>query len=114
MHVREPEIASARPEGEPFVIHPQQVQHGGMKVMHGHGFRDRLVAPIVRRSEGNARLHSSAREPRREAELIVVASVAALSKGRPSEFAGEDDKGFVKKTTLTEVGNESGNRLIDG
>jgi hypothetical protein len=113
MDVREPEIASARPEGEAFVIHAEKMQHGGMKIVDGHWLRGCLVTPVVRRSVGYARPDAAARQPGRESKLIVIASVAALRKGRPAEFAGKDDEGFVKKTTLPEVGKEPGNRLIN-
>ena len=44
----------------------------------------------------------------------MVAAVPSLSEGRPAEFTGPDDEGLLENAQLFQVGDESGDRLIDG
>jgi hypothetical protein len=79
MHVRQAEIATAKAVGELLVVHPQQVQHGGVEVVDFALVLDGVVAQLVRRAKGRAAPHAAARQPEAEAEGVVVAPVAALT-----------------------------------
>ena len=44
----------------------------------------------------------------------MVAAVSALGEGGAAEFAGPDDEGLVENAQFFQVGDEGGDRLIDG
>src|SRR5439155_4183341 len=48
----------------------------------------------------------------REAEIVMVAALTALSLGRAAEFAAPEDERRVEQTALFEVGQQRGDRLI--
>ena len=75
MHVRQPEVAARVAEGEAFVVEAQQVQNRGLEVVDVDGIHLGLDAELVRRAIDGAALHAAAREPRREAVVVVVAAV---------------------------------------
>src|SRR5260221_3511846 len=70
--VRKPEIASLEPVGEPGVIEPHQVQHGGVKIMHRDWILYDVVANVVGSTNGDAWLDTAAREPHRESSRVMV------------------------------------------
>src|SRR5258708_16473087 len=63
--VRKPEIASLEPVGEPGVIEPHQVQHGGVHIMHRAWILYDVLAIFVGSSTGDTCLDTAARNPHR-------------------------------------------------
>src|SRR5260221_434204 len=64
--------------GEPLVVEAQEVQDGGVQVVHVDLVLHGLVAELVGRSEGVAGLDAGAGEPDGEAVGVVVAAGAVL------------------------------------
>src|SRR5579872_7386209 len=55
------------------VVHPHQVQDGGVQIVDVDAILDGAQAYLVRRTEGQSRLHAAACHPDREAPGVVVA-----------------------------------------
>jgi len=75
MHVRQPEVSARVAEGEAFVVEAEQVENRRLQVVDMDGVDLRLEAELVRRAIDGAAFHAAAREPGREAVVVVVAAV---------------------------------------
>src|SRR5438046_4191108 len=76
--VGEPEIAAAVTEREPFMIEAEQMQEGGVQIVHVDLILDGAEAELVRRAVRHAATHAAAGQPHGEAPVVMVAAVAAL------------------------------------
>src|SRR5262249_56295754 len=63
---------------------------------------------------GGASLAAAARQPDAETELVMVAAVGALCKGRPPELAGPDHECLLEQPACFQVPQQCCDRLIDG
>src|SRR4051794_10159385 len=106
MHIRELEVAAAETIGELFVIDAEQMQDRGVVVVKRRDLFDGVVAEIVSGAIGSAAAHAAAGHPGAEAGGIVVASIAALRKGRAAKLAGEKDERVLEQAALLEIGHE--------
>src|SRR4051794_11118395 len=68
-----PEVEAGMAVGQFAMIEPHQLQHGGMEVVDMDPVFDGLVAELVGRAIGEAAFHAAAREPDREAVMVVIA-----------------------------------------
>ena len=75
MHVRQPEVSARVAEGEALVVETEEVEDGRLQVVDVDGIHLRLEAELVRRVIDGAAFHAAAREPGREAVVVVVAAV---------------------------------------
>lgn len=98
---------------ETFVVDAEQVQNGGVKVVSVCDVVNGLKRVIVGFSVSNARLKSSACQPRRECPAVVVAAGGALCEGEAPEFGGPDHDGVVQESPRSQIGEQAGNRQID-
>src|SRR5262249_21219577 len=57
------EVAALKAKCQSLVVDAEQVQHGGMEVMHGDHVLDGVVAQLVGRSVADAALDAAARQP---------------------------------------------------
>jgi hypothetical protein len=95
-------------DGQGFVVEPEQMQNGGVEVVHADGVLDRTMTkgiggPIA---EGGADPGSSQEDG--EALGVVVAAARALLKGRHApEFGDEGDQGIGEQSTLFQVADQS-------
>ncbi len=83
-----------------------------MKVVHVHAIHRRPQPDRVGRAVDRSALDSAAGHPVAEAMRVVIASLAALGHGHPSEFAAPDDERAFEKSAALEVFEKSGDRLI--
>ena len=113
-HVGEPEVSAGVAVGELFVVQAEQVQDGGVQVVHVDLVGDGVVAELVGRAVGEARLHAAAGEPDGEALGVVVAPVAALGEGRSAELAAPPDQRIVEQPARLQVGEQAGDGQIGG
>ena len=91
--VGEAEVAAAVAEGELLVVEAEQVQDGGVEVVHVDLVLRGLVAEFVGRAMGEAGFHAGAGEPDGEAVRVVVAAGAFfLRVGGAAEFAAPPDE----------------------
>ncbi len=95
------------------MIDAQQVEHGGVEVVHVHGVFDGVVAQLVGSAEGHAGPHAAAGHEQGVSADVVVAPAVALHHGRAAELAAPNDQGVVEHAALLQVGNKGGRRLID-
>ena len=82
MDIGESHITSAESEGDPFVIHAEQVQHRGVQVMNFDTVFNDLVSKFVGLSVNRAAADTASRQPHRKAKRIVITSITPLCKGR--------------------------------
>ena len=75
MHVRQPEVSARVAEGEALVVETEEVEDGRLQVVDVDGIHLRLEAELVCRAIDGAAFHAAAREPGREAVVVVVAAV---------------------------------------
>jgi hypothetical protein len=115
MDVGEAELAAVVGEGELFMVEPEQVEDGGVEVVHvdrssGHG-----AAEFVGFTEGESWFHAGAGEPDGEGIGIVVAAGAIFFgvRGAP-EFAAPPDQGVLEKPALFQVHEQAGDGFVDG
>ena len=60
--------------GEAGVVEPEQVQGGGLEIMHMHRLLHRLEAEFIGGAIDRAPLHATASQPHREPMVVVVAT----------------------------------------
>src|SRR5437879_4741419 len=63
---------------QPLVIHTQQVQHGGVKIVNAYGVLFGCIAQLVSRAVSDPALHAAAGNHVGKAFDVMVAPVAAL------------------------------------
>ena len=102
VNVRQPEVAPLKPVRELFVRDAEEMQHGGMQVVHVNDVLDCVIAEVIRRAVGDTTLDTGTGEPHGEGFDVVVAPVALRHRGTP-EFAAVDDERIVEHAALPEV-----------
>ena len=95
VHIRQSHVAPRPSVGQFFVINTQQVQHGRMQIVYFDLVFDRLVTVFIGSPMHRATSNAAARQPKTEAEWIMVTPVTSLGEGRPAEFARPDDERVV-------------------
>ncbi len=113
MDVGEAKIATGVAEGESFVIEAEQVEDGGVHIVHVDLVLDGVVAEVVGLAKAEAGFHAGTGQPLAEAARVVVAAGAvALSVGRAAKFAAPPDQCVLQKTALFEVMQQASNRFV--
>src|SRR5262245_57726566 len=108
MDVGESEVASGIAVDELFVIEPEQVQEGGMQVMHMNRLVDGLESKLVGGAVRDAALDAAAGQPKAKPIRIMIAAVGAFRRGRAAEFTAANDEGILEEAALFQVGEQSG------
>lgn len=76
--IGEAEVAAGVVVGEAFVVEAEEVEHGGVKVVHVEAVGDGGVTNFIGCTVGVAGFGAAAGEPGGEAARVVVAAVLAL------------------------------------
>ena len=97
--VGEAKIATGVAEGEFFVVQAEQVQDGGVKVVHVEFVFNGHVSPFISGAVGIAGTNAAAGQPNGESLRVVVASIVVLGEGSPSEFAAPPNEGVLKQSS---------------
>ena len=105
MHVRQAEVSSLETMGQPGVVKPEQMEHGGVQVVHVDLVFHHVEAQVVRLSQGSAGADAAAGQPHGEGVGMVVAAVGfgPLDHGRATEFATPEHQGLVQQPSLLEI-----------
>ena len=86
------------------MIHAEEVQHGGVQVVHVNGVFHRLVAELVGGAVNRTPFDATTCHPSREAPMVVIASVdftgvgawrGQFHSGSAPEFSGPKHKGVI-------------------
>jgi len=85
------------------VVEAEEVEHGGVEVVHVEAAGYGGVADFIGCAMGVAGFGATAGEPGGKAARIVVAAVLALRKGSAPEFAAPPDEGVFEETALFEI-----------
>ena len=111
-HVGQPKIPAAEAEREPFVVEAEEMQDGGVEVVHGADVFDGMHAQFVGRAVDGPTFHSPTGEPDGKAFGMMVASVATGRVRSATEFTGPDDERVVEQASGFPVLDEAGDRLV--
>ena len=103
MNIGQTEVPSSVAEGQSFVIHSQQMQDGGVKIVDVNLAIPREETIFIRGAVGCATLNTTTCEPHREPVGIVITTICALSRGGTPEFPSPPDQGVVQKATVFQV-----------
>ena len=90
------------------MVDAEEMQDGGVQVMHMHGIFGHVVAEVVGLAVTGAGLHAAAGHPHGEATRVVVASgfravPFALAGDAAAEFAAPDDERVLEQSASLEV-----------
>ena len=110
--VGEAEIAAGGVEREPTVIEAEQVENGGVEIVHVHGILDGGVAEFVGLAEGKPVAHAATGEPNSEALGIMVAAVGALGEWSAAELTSPPNKRILEQPARLEIGEQRGDGLV--
>ncbi len=108
-------VSSVVAEGELFVIETEQVEEGGVEIVHVDLAVHGEVPEVVGGAPGESGFHTAAGEPGGEAAGIVIATGAILlGVGCPTEFSAPPDEGIFEETASMEIGEEAGDGFVGG
>ena len=99
--------------GQPLVIQAKQVQDRGVKIVDMNLVFDCSEAEVVGSAMDCSTFDAAAGKPHREAERIVVASVAVLGRRRATELAAPNHERFFQETALLQICQQLGDRPIN-
>ena len=110
-------IETLKLEGESVWIDAEPVQHGSMEIVDAHGVFDDVVRKVVRLTDGDPRLDASSGQEDRETARMMIAAIVrlgqrALRVNGPPKFASPNNEGVLEETSLLEILDERGGRLI--
>ena len=114
VNIGQAEVAARVSIREPLVVEPEQMKDRGVQVVDVNLVVDGEIAVVVGLAVGEPRLHSSTRQPHGVTVRVVVASVGSFAGRRSAELATPHHECFIPKPALAEVGQEPGDRLVDG
>src|SRR4051794_28213960 len=111
VHVGQTVVAALIFERQARVIDAQQMEDGGVQVVHMHGVGGDVVGEVIGLAEGEAGLDAGAGQPDGEAAGMVIAAIIVggerpLTVNRAAEFTAPDDERVVQKAALLEIGDE--------
>jgi len=112
--ISQAEVAAGVAVGELLVVDAEDVEDGGVEVVHMDFVFLGEVAEVVGGSVAIAGFDASSGEPDGEAGGVVVTAIFPLGYGCTAKLGSPDDEGVVHQAALLEVGEESGNGLVGG
>src|SRR3954447_15306360 len=117
VHIREAEPAPLEFVSQPFVVHPEEMEHGGVEVMHVHAVLHDVVTVLARLAVHGAGLCAAARHPKAEAARMMIPAVVGFGKlalriVRAAKLAAPDHESIVEQPALLQVRHEGGAGLI--
>ena len=90
--------------GELLVIHPEQMKHRRVKVMHAHAICHGLVTDFVCLAVSGPSFDSRAGHPRHEPVRIMVPATIALRNRHAPKLAAPDHERAVHQPASFQVG----------
>ena len=96
------------------MIEAEEVEQGGVEVVHVEAVGDGGVADFIGGAMGVAGFGAAASEPGGKAARVVIAAVFSLCKGGASEFAAPPDEGVLEEAALFEILQEGRDGLVGG
>ena len=85
-YIRQPEIASGVAVSELLMVKPEEMKHGGMKIVDMHRVLDGAISELVSSAMDVATLDPATSEPHGEAVVIMVATFALAGRARRRDF----------------------------
>src|SRR5437867_255995 len=103
MDVREAHVATGESDGQTFMIDAEHVQHGGVQIMHREFVLHHFITVLIRGAVNHPAFDSSASQPERKSERIMIAAVTALRKGSSAKFSGPNHQRLFKQAAGLEI-----------
>src|SRR5579885_1103213 len=97
MHLREPFFPAEVQVAEGVLLQAELMEHGGVNVAEVNGLLDGAEADGVGGADDLAPLDAAAGQPHGEAEVMMIAALAAVGFGRPAEFAAPEHERGVEQ-----------------
>lgn len=92
-------IAAGMAEGEFFVVQAEQVENGGVEIVHVEFVFDGFISPFISGAVGIAGTNAAAGQPNGESLRVVVASIVVLGEGSAAEFTAPPNKSVLEQTS---------------
>lgn len=117
MHIGKAEIPSLMPERQLLMIDSQTMENRGIQVMNMDRFVDHIVAEIIRFAVDNPRFDASPCHPLGIAAGVMITPIicfrqTALAINRTSKLTSPNHQRIIQHSSLFEVTEQSGTRLI--
>jgi len=113
VHVGQPEVAAGMPPRQPFMVQSQQMQHGGVQIMHRDSVLHGLESKVVGLSVDHAASNSTAGQPHGESIVVVVPSIAVFGHRCAAEFSTPGHQSVFQQAALFQISEQSGDGLVD-
>ncbi len=114
MDVGQAIVAAGIAVRQPLVIEAEEVQQRGVQVVDVDLVGDGSTAVVVGGAEAQAALDAAAGQPHRVTGAVVAAAVGAVLARSTAEFAAPQHQRVIQQAAQLQVGQEAGNRLVDG
>ena len=115
MDIGQAEVAPLMPVGEPFMVHAEAVQDGGVELVDVHLVPLCKIAKVIGRTVDDARSAAAAGHPHSETMRMVVTTISGtvpLYHRRSAKLAAPDYQRLVEQAALFQVGDQRRDRAI--
>ena len=113
-HIGEAVTAAVVEVGQPFVIHPEQVEHRGVQVVDADAVHHGLVADLIGLAVARAALDARAGHPGHETVRVMIAAAVALRDRHAAELAAPDHQRAVHQAAPLQVRQQAVDRQVGG
>jgi hypothetical protein len=118
-YIRKSEVSPAIAIGQLGVIEAAQMQNRGMQIVRMHRIFDRLESKVICGAVYHSAFDTATSEQHAETVAIVMPAILQSSRSAidlyprtPAELASDDHKGVLKHSTIFQIAQKRGNRLI--
>src|SRR5205823_4083703 len=114
VNIGQAHVAAAEAEGDVGVVQAEQVQHGGVQVVHFDSPVNDVIAVLVGGALDRAAADAAAGQPHGEAVGVVFAAVAALGHRRAADLCPRNDERALQQAARFQILQQTRNRPVDG
>ena len=118
MHIRQPVLASLELERQSLMIDTQSIQYRCLEIMDMHPILGNVIAEFIRLSMRHAPSNSTTCHPGAEIAGVMITPMGllvihiSLAENGPAKLTAPDHQRVIQQTSLLEVLDECGTRLI--
>ena len=110
VNIRQPEVSPLEPKCQLLVIESEEVQHGGVQIMHVDPAVGRSEAQFVGSPVNVSSSQPATRHPHRKGIDMMIAArrFSWFAHRSASEFATPDHQGVFEQSTLFQIQHQRG------